>query len=334
MSSTHGGATPGRLMSVELASEFIRSGRVMCIAGDEQSLARLPRGAWIGGTIPYFIGSDGGVTTRDEVFVDLLPPDCGEPSLCQYDCASISQICLEGPENGFTLLVVPAFSNIHEQFAHDAPGYEEMYLRPLVGWVAGTHLDDLPKRKPKTLFGPTGEFADNLAVAMHVPLPADRTASVHLINLFRPGRGPTIRFPRSGFTVAGATVNGASVSLGRYLNENAIDTRLPLVADYCGALINVSIRSTDPASGLVSFYAPVFEGIDYHFADPVPSYVEAFATATSGEVIPAAFACNCVLNYFYGELEGKRTGGLVGAATFGEIAYQLVNQTLVYLCID
>ncbi|GAC1634374.1 MAG: hypothetical protein NVS9B10_30410 [Nevskia sp.] len=332
--STARAAAAGQLMSVELAAEFIRSGRGMCIAGDEQALAKLPRGSWIGGTITYFIAGNGGVTTRDQVFVDLLPPDCGEPGLCQYDCASISQVCVDGPENGFTLLIVPAFSAIHEQFAHDAPGYEDMYSRPLVGWVAGAHLDDLPQRKPKTVFGPTGEFADDLAVAMHVPLPAGRTASVQLINLFRPGSGPTIRFPRPGFSVAGATIGGASVSLAHYIAENGIDTRLPLVADYCGALINVSIRSADPGSGLVSFYAPVFEGVDYRFADPLPSYVEAFAAAAPAEAVPAAFACNCILNYLYGELEGKRTGTLVGAATFGEIAYQLVNQTLVYLRID
>jgi hypothetical protein len=30
-------------------------------------------------------------------------------------------------------------------------------------------------------------------------------------------------------------------------------------------------------------------------------------------------------------LEGKTTAGMTGPMTFGEIAYQLLNQTLVYL---
>jgi hypothetical protein len=37
------------------------------------------------------------------------------------------------------------------------------------------------------------------------------------------------------------------------------------------------------------------------------------------------------LNYLYGKLEGRKTGDLTGPITFGEIAFQLLNQTLVYL---
>jgi light-regulated signal transduction histidine kinase (bacteriophytochrome) len=39
------------------------------------------------------------------------------------------------------------------------------------------------------------------------------------------------------------------------------------------------------------------------------------------------------LNYVHAGLEGRRTPGFLGPATFGEIAYQLLNQTLVYLRI-
>lgn len=45
------------------------------------------------------------------------------------------------------------------------------------------------------------------------------------------------------------------------------------------------------------------------------------------------FACNCILNYLYSELEGKKVPTMLGPMTFGEIAYQLLNQTLVYLTI-
>jgi hypothetical protein len=33
----------------------------------------------------------------------------------------------------------------------------------------------------------------------------------------------------------------------------------------------------------------------------------------------------------YGHLEGKRTGSITGPITFGEIAHQLLNQTMVRL---
>ena len=42
------------------------------------------------------------------------------------------------------------------------------------------------------------------------------------------------------------------------------------------------------------------------------------------------FSFNCILNYLYGNLNGKKIPPYTGPVTFGEIAYQLVNQTLVY----
>jgi len=48
----------------------------------------------------------------------------------------------------------------------------------------------------------------------------------------------------------------------------------------------------------------------------------------------ASFSCNCILNYLYGELEGKHTGQVVGPMTFGEVAYQLLNQTMVQMTLE
>lgn len=47
----------------------------------------------------------------------------------------------------------------------------------------------------------------------------------------------------------------------------------------------------------------------------------------------AAFSCNCILNHLYGQLEGQRTGRFTGPMTFGEIAFLLLKQTLVYLAV-
>ena len=46
------------------------------------------------------------------------------------------------------------------------------------------------------------------------------------------------------------------------------------------------------------------------------------------------FSCNCILNFLFGGLEGQKIGELYGPVTFGEIGYQLLNQTLVVLRID
>jgi len=40
------------------------------------------------------------------------------------------------------------------------------------------------------------------------------------------------------------------------------------------------------------------------------------------------------LNYLYSGLEGKKTGNVTGPITFGEVAYQLLNQTMVYMTIE
>ena len=48
----------------------------------------------------------------------------------------------------------------------------------------------------------------------------------------------------------------------------------------------------------------------------------------------AVMACICILNCLFGELEGKAIGGVAGPATFGEIAYQLLNQTMVVVKVE
>jgi len=47
-----------------------------------------------------------------------------------------------------------------------------------------------------------------------------------------------------------------------------------------------------------------------------------------------AFSCNCILNFLYGELAGRSISPLHGPVTFGEIAHQLLNQTMVVLRVQ
>ncbi len=70
-------------------------------------------------------------------------------------------------------------------------------------------------------------------------------------------------------------------------------------------------------------------------ASPVSDYAAEFNAhiARLGNV-KAAFSCNCILNFLCGELEGKKIEAFTGPITFGEIAYQLVNQTLVYVTVE
>lgn len=322
------------LVSIAEAATRIGQGKYLSIAGDEAALAKLPRGNWIGGTIPYFMAASGGCMARDRVFVTEIPVFGEKPRMRLCDVDALPMICHNAPDNGFTLLIVPAFSEVHERFARDAPNYEEMYMKPLAGWIAGVHLDDLGKRTPKVVLGETGEMSDHKAAVLDVPLPADKTAHIDIVNLFAQGNGDAITFTEGGFSAEKCLVNGKPTVFADYLIANKIDTRLPLVADYCGAMINVSFKAVSAEEKRVDFYAPVFPGQTYKVAAPVADYVAAFQAALPSGLHGMVFSCNCILNYLYSELEGKKTADVTGPVTFGEIAYQLLNQTLVYLAVE
>jgi hypothetical protein len=166
---------------------------------------------------------------------------------------------------------------------------------------------------------------------MHVTLPRGRRASIGIVNLFRQGGGDVISFEEEGFSVRTCVAAGKKVNFAEYLVSRKIDTRLPLVADYSGTMVNVSFQAVDEKAGTVALYAPVFKDVQYRIAEPVPDYVKDFAVSMPSGSVNPAFSCNCILNYLYAGLEGKKTGSITGPITFGEIAYQLLNQTLVYL---
>ncbi len=324
------------LVTSDQAAEMIRSGATLAIAGDELLLSALPNGNWIGGTIAYFMGQDGGVTSRDQLFVARLPSyPGGVPSIRQYDAASLSQVCVEAPANGFSVIILPAFSDVHFGYAQHASMYDEMFMKPLVGWVSGVHLDDMGTRTPKVRDGRHGALLENRAVVMHVPLPENISANVHIVNLFRQGNGDVLEFGESGFEVSSCLVNGKPASLAKYLEEIGHDTRLPLVADYSGASINVSLKAVDQERDKVEFYGPVFPHVAYKLAQPFTgNYETAFDAAVADLPPQAGLSCNCILNYLYSNLEGKRTGHVTGPMTFGEVAYVLLNQTMVHLTLE
>ncbi|WP_374430069.1 DUF6976 family protein [Ideonella dechloratans] len=324
-----------RLVPLDEAARLIQARKPCCIAGDEALLRQLPRGDWIGGTIAYFMTDSGGTCSRQQVFVTELPAGPRPPGVRLYARSQLSRVCLDGPEHGFSVMVLPAFSEVHEAFAQEAPGYEDMYMKPLVGWVAGMHLDE-PGTRPRVVDGQTGLLHDNAAVVIHLPLPETALVHVDILNLFAPGDGPVIEFARSGFTGGDCLIDGQPANLHDWWVRQGADPRWPLVADYHGALINVSIKALDAAHRRVEFYAPVFPGVGYRLARPLPDYSAAFARAAAGQTLASdpVFCCNCILNYLHGQLQGRRTGRFQGPMTFGEIGYQLLNQTLVHLSVE
>jgi hypothetical protein len=294
-------------------------------------LDQLPAGNWIAGTIPYFMMAGGGVVvTEGKVFATDLT-QVGAVSVACYGPEELAGIAGNAPENGFTIAIIPAGGQSHARFAAEAANYEGAFLKPTVGWIAGVHLSDLGKVTPKVYDGRTATKHEDRAVVAYVSLPADKLAAVEIVNLFEPDGGDLLHFSSTGFEVVECEVNGEKVNFASYLRQRGLDHgKLPLVGDYAGAHVNASLQTVGEAGGKVALYAPVFPGVDYRFAKPVGDYAAAFRERlATQDNSGAVMACNCILNFVFGELEGKAIGGVEGPVTFGEIAYQLLNQTMV-----
>lgn len=322
-----------KLMSLEEAKKVLSGSGVYMVAADDKVINQLPKGNWIGGTIPYFMASEGGVIDQSRVFVTELPSSVQFKDIRFCDESSISSVYQKIPQNGLGMIIIPALTPIHLSFAVNAPSYKDFAHRPLVGWISGAHLNELSSVKPKVVNGLTGETSENKAVVMNLALAPNYYCDVGIINIFDQGSGDTLEFSKSGFEATEVLVNGKSTNFADYVLKNKINIKLPLVADYAGAKINVSFQSIDEKAKKVSFYAPVFQGVTYRQASNVSDYVGRFSNELPKDTAQIAFSCNCILNFLYSELEGKKTSGITGPITFGEIAYQLLNQTMVYLTI-
>ncbi|MCF2140727.1 MAG: hypothetical protein K9W44_11790 [Candidatus Lokiarchaeota archaeon] len=323
-----------QLMTLEQTNLLIESGKFLMIAGDEKLLLQLKKGNWIAGTIPYFMDVNGGVSTRDECFVTVLPDFILDLEIKTYDKDDIKNVFVDSKDNGINFIIIPAMSEVHFNFALNAPIFKNFGYNPLIGWIAGVHLDDINNTTAKTATGLTGELKNEYAVVIHGSLPDTKYAEIDIVNIFTQGSGDEIQFLEDSFKVKDALINGKKQNFAEYLKKINHDTRFPLVADYMGVMINISYQSIDEDNMEVNFYAPVFKGQIYKNAEKLEDYVSKFEHEMPKEDINyITFSCNCILNYLYSELEGKKTEGITGPITFGEIGYQLLNQTLVYITI-
>jgi hypothetical protein len=321
-------------VSAHEAAEHIHRGAVAVISGAENVLAGLPKGRWVGGTTAYFMAPGGGAIDQERVFCTLI------------DEATDSQVAVLPPgelpsvvdgrfKNGFSYLLLPAFSEAHRRYSLDAAQYRGLYDQPIMGWITGVHLDEIGKRSAKVFDGSTGRAYDNAGAVLRIELPEGVEADIDIVNLFTQGNGPAIVFPETEFGASICLIDGKPANFARWLTENEIDTRLPLVANYVGAMVNVSVQDVNPDTGVVRFYSPVIEGETYRVARPVGDYASAYAQCFNGDKKAAdALSCNCILNFLYASLEGKTTGGYVGPITFGEVGFILLNQTLVRLRLE
>ncbi|MBB4841483.1 hypothetical protein HNP52_004587 [Sphingomonas kyeonggiensis] len=319
-------------LTVEAVGAMITSGATLFISGPEALLRQLPRGKWIGGTTAYFILEDGGVSREDRLFCTCFD-EAMDVRTAILSSDQLSGLVERRYDHGFTCVMAPAFSGALQRYAVEGPGLPGLYDQPVFGCVAGVRLDRVDTEMPKVFDGAAGTFSHDGLAALWVELPETIEVDLDIVNLFTVGVGSEFSFAEGGFEVAECLVDGRPTNLARHIEEQGLDTRLPLVADYAGAMINVSFQAVDADNGRVRFYAPVVPGVIYRLARPVADYALAYVDAAKGRSAAGMLSCNCILNYLYAELEGCSTGGFVGPVTFGEFAYILLNQTLSCLSL-
>lgn len=319
------------MKTVDQIKDLLKSGHKLLLAGSESVIRDLPKGDWIAGTIPYFFTEAGGIKSHELIQTTVLPKDVSKIKVNVYDNNTIHTIPQNYFDNGFSFIVIPAQSSVLYTYARDCSSWNGLFNQPLVGWVSGTDLQSSDMGPPKVFNGVTGESYEDQAVVMHVELKENVGVTANIINMFEQGGGDTLMFTETGFEVDQCIVNGKPTSFSEYLLKNKINMQLPLVANYMGAMINVSFKENDVENKQVSLLAPVFPGVEYRLAKSIDNYESEFRKKTSHLPAEPLFACNCVLNYLYANLEGKQGGSITSAMTFGEIAYMLLNQTMVHI---
>lgn len=318
-----------KLYTVEEVIELINRGRILSLAGDERVMSQLPKGKWVGGSTPYFMDEERGKFEQGLIYVDDFSAFATDHAIENYTSQNIDELSSDHFENGFSFLVIPAFSAVHSYYALHSDEFEGMYDQPVLGWVSGIDLNS--EDKPTVYNGMTGERSSEFAVAMHIQLPPQKMAMLEILNIHsQDPNSPIIEFVEDSFSAEECLIDGVPHNFAQYITDNDVDTQVPITCDYSGAVINVCVKEVNPQSGVVDFYAPVFKGRKYKFAAPLANYAQAFAEKLPVKHSPVSFSCNCILNFLYGELEGKQAG-FPGPITFGEIGYRLLNQTMTYL---
>jgi len=327
-----------KFLSITEVSTLIKQKRILILSGEEELLAQLPKGNWIGGTNPYFYFKDkAGCMDKTQIMVSDFTDLITDFRIQTFDNSELKDICKLGYKNGFNFLILPALQDIHYSFALNAPQYQNLYTNPLIGIIAGVDLAEFAQgRLSKTFNGTLQKNYTDKAVVLQAKLPSEQVARVEIINVFEPTNDITIEVQENTFTVRDCLINGKLTNLYDYIQNSQMDISYPLVCDYAGATINVSFQRLNPDNKEVIFYAPLFTGNQYTTSKKFESYTSVFhqkVEAVFENERNIIYNCNCILNYLYGQLD-KSHIGFSGATTFGEIAYHLINQTFTYLAID
>ena len=316
------------LFTPDEVSAMILAGDKLLLAGDAKLLSQLPAGNWIGGSTPFFIlYPENRTTSFDKIFVSQLPSFVTKVEVREYDETNIQTIFKDGQQNGFTVLIMPYASPVAVEYSINATNYEDFAIYPVCGWISGQPLEIIMTEKSYTASGLAPGVLSEKGVAMHITLPESKYAEVHIFNPYKQGDGDGITFEESSLMVKDAMINGEKRNFAEYLRGIGYDMQMPLIANYSGAMINDVICAIDGAE--VPMSAPVFKHVDYRLGLVDDNIVE--PTLLSEKII---FSVTCIGNFIQPHICEQYLRKMNGPVVFGEIAYQQIGQTTVYVTVD
>jgi hypothetical protein len=309
------------LFSIEEVSRMINDGLYLILAGNREALQQLPAGNWIGGATPCYVSSGApNEIAKDQLYVNQLPEYVAGVELKTYDADHLKHIFTEGPDNGFTVLLLPFASEILQEYALHAFDYENFGLVPLVGWVAGTGNTWETLQTDIVMYGPDVTTHPNKAVVMHVELPADKYAEIHIHSPFKIRPEVTVVFEENTVSPQDAIINGERQNLREYMLRHNINFVHPLIVNLAG--INICVTFNYDAKQLTTMTA-LFKGVSYYFSEP--------DMQVWGIPQDRIYALCCL--YYVQNPDPERLCRMTGPVTYGEIGYQIVNQSIVFLTV-
>lgn len=315
--------------------DLIGARRVLLLSGSEKMLSNLPQGKWISGTAPYFMDGVGKISD-DMIYVDDLTEYAADVRIEALDETNIDQVAKHGFDNGFSVIILPIDSEVYFSFANNSLQYERIFDNPIVGYVACCKLEDYGKVHPATGIGTTSALTTSKAAVMHVKLPVGMIARTEIMNFDTIDTStPALKFPKTSFVQSDCLIDGKPGNIAEYLEsvKQRIGRYPQLITNMNGALVNRDTKCVDLAKGEAAFFSPAYEGDEYRIVKPNPNYQKAFNDALSAKQDKIAVCFSCTSYFMFGEFEGKHVD-INGVYAFGEIAYQLLNKTIVTLEID
>jgi hypothetical protein len=326
------------LYSVAEVIAMIEKGDLLLLAGDKDLLLQLPRGKWIAGITSLFVEKGETLSTREKIFVHNMTDVAADAKIKVYDVSSISNIFDEAYDNGFSVLILPSLSEVHDEYAYNCSGYSNFACRAVCGWVAATPVySEYEKNEVSLVFsGESGMSYANSGVVMHIVLPEEKYAEIHAVSAFKPADdGDVFIFEENGQRIENVLVDGVRQNFRQYLLDKQIDRSnnalIVLVGDHAtGVIMNVGVyeeRERDEEK-YVTVAAPVFKGSQYRLAKVDYDYT--YDSMNEHEIV---FSLSCVGNYVRPDIFANFLMKTNGPFVYGEIAYVLLNYATVYVTV-